>query len=41
MTLHQLTIHQAHQLLKSKKLSSVELTRACLERIVVSPHALS
>jgi aspartyl-tRNA(Asn)/glutamyl-tRNA(Gln) amidotransferase subunit A len=33
MTPHQLTIHEAHQLLKDKKLSSVELTRACLERI--------
>jgi aspartyl-tRNA(Asn)/glutamyl-tRNA(Gln) amidotransferase subunit A len=30
---HQLTIHEAHGLLKGKKLSSVELTRACLERI--------
>ncbi len=29
----QLTIHEAHGLLKSKKLSSVELTRACLKRI--------
>jgi aspartyl-tRNA(Asn)/glutamyl-tRNA(Gln) amidotransferase subunit A len=29
----QLTIHEAHQLLKSKQLSSVELTRAYLERI--------
>ncbi len=28
-----MTIHEAHQLLKSKQLSSVELTRACLERI--------
>jgi aspartyl-tRNA(Asn)/glutamyl-tRNA(Gln) amidotransferase subunit A len=28
-----LTIHEAHQLLKKKQLSSVELTRACLERI--------
>ncbi len=28
-----MTIHEAHQLLKAKKLSSVELTRACLERI--------
>jgi len=32
MTPHQLTIHQAHELLKSKKLSSVELTKACLKR---------
>jgi len=32
MTPHQLTIHQAHQLLKAKKLSSVELTKACLKR---------
>jgi aspartyl-tRNA(Asn)/glutamyl-tRNA(Gln) amidotransferase subunit A len=29
----QLTIHEAHEQLKSKKLSSVELTRACLARI--------
>ena len=29
----QLTIHEAQQLLKNKKLSSVELTKACLERI--------
>jgi aspartyl-tRNA(Asn)/glutamyl-tRNA(Gln) amidotransferase subunit A len=33
MTPHQLTIHQAHQLLKDKKLSSVELTKDCLERV--------
>jgi len=32
MTPHRLTIHEAHQLLKDKKLSSVELTRACLKR---------
>jgi len=32
MTPHQLTIHEAHQLLKEKKLSSVELTKACLKR---------
>ncbi|MFC1943422.1 Asp-tRNA(Asn)/Glu-tRNA(Gln) amidotransferase subunit GatA [Chloroflexota bacterium] len=31
--LNQLTIHEAHRLLKSKQLSSVELTKACLERI--------
>jgi aspartyl-tRNA(Asn)/glutamyl-tRNA(Gln) amidotransferase subunit A len=29
----QLTIHEAHRLLKAKKLSSVELTKACLKRI--------
>jgi aspartyl-tRNA(Asn)/glutamyl-tRNA(Gln) amidotransferase subunit A len=29
----QLTIHEAHKLLRGKKISSVELTRACLERI--------
>jgi len=29
----QLTIHEAHGLLKAKKLSSVELTKACLKRI--------
>ncbi len=28
-----MTIHEAHQLLKTKQLSSVELTKACLERI--------
>ena len=28
-----LTIHEAHGLLKSKKLSSIELTKACLKRI--------
>jgi len=33
MTAHRLTIHEAHELLKNKKLSSVELTRACLERV--------
>ncbi|MFC2059850.1 Asp-tRNA(Asn)/Glu-tRNA(Gln) amidotransferase subunit GatA [Chloroflexota bacterium] len=30
---NQLTIHETHQLLKAKQLSSVELTKACLERI--------
>ena len=30
---NQLTIHEAHRLLKTKQLSSVELTRASLERI--------
>ena len=29
----QYTIHEAHELLKNKKLSSVELTKAYLERI--------
>jgi aspartyl-tRNA(Asn)/glutamyl-tRNA(Gln) amidotransferase subunit A len=33
LTINQLTIHEAHQLLKTRQLSSVELTRACLERI--------
>lgn len=33
MKLHELTIHQAHQLLREKELSSVELTEAVLERI--------
>jgi aspartyl-tRNA(Asn)/glutamyl-tRNA(Gln) amidotransferase subunit A len=33
MTPHRLTIHEAHELLQDKKLSSVELTRACLERV--------
>jgi len=39
----QLTIHEASQLLRNKKLSSLELTKACLERIrQVEPkvHAL-
>ena len=43
MITHQLTIHEAHQLLKRKQLSSVELTKACLEHISqVEPkvHAL-
>jgi len=43
MIAHQLTIHEAHGLLKTKQLSSVELTKACLERIrQVEPrvHAL-
>jgi len=30
---NQLTIHEAHELLKARKLSSVELTKICLERI--------
>ena len=30
---NQLTIHEAHRLLKAKQLSSIELTKACLERI--------
>ena len=30
---NRLTIHEAHELLKTRKISSVELTRACLERI--------
>ncbi len=30
---NQLTIHEAHRLLKAEELSSVELTSACLERI--------
>ncbi len=29
----QLTIHEAHELLRTKQVSSVELTKACLERI--------
>ena len=33
MQLHQLTINEAHQLLKNKKISSRELTRAVLDRI--------
>ena len=33
MTLHQLTIEQAAALLKNKEISSVELTRAVLDRI--------
>jgi len=30
---NQLTIHEAHTLLKDKKVSSVELTKACLDRV--------
>ena len=30
---NQLTIHEAHQLLKARQLSSVELTKACLKRV--------
>jgi len=30
---NRLTVHEAHDLLKTKKISSVELTRACLEQI--------
>ena len=33
LKLHELTITEAHRLLKSKEISSVELTRAVLERI--------
>ena len=33
MIINQLTIHEAHRLLKAGQLSSVELTKACLERI--------
>ncbi len=33
MTANQFTVHEAHHLLKTKQLSSVELTKACLERI--------
>ncbi len=33
MIINQLTIHEAHRLLQTKKLSSVELTKAVLERI--------
>ena len=33
MKLHELTIHQAHALLKNKEISSQELTRATLDRI--------
>ena len=32
-SLHQLTIHEAHQLLKDKKVSSVELARATLNHL--------
>ena len=41
MTLNQLTIHEAHQLLKTKQISSVELTEACLERIQTIEPKLS
>jgi len=43
MEINQLTIHQTHELLKNKQISSTELTRAYLERIrQVEPdvHAL-
>lgn len=33
MIINQLTIHEAHELLKARQLSAVELTKACLERI--------
>ena len=33
MPLHELTIHEAHRLLKNKEISAVELTRAVLDRI--------
>jgi len=33
LIINHLTIHKAHRLLKTKQLSSVELTKACLERI--------
>ncbi|MBW2250790.1 MAG: Asp-tRNA(Asn)/Glu-tRNA(Gln) amidotransferase subunit GatA, partial [Deltaproteobacteria bacterium] len=33
MKLNELTIHKAHELLKQKEISSVELTRAVLDRI--------
>ena len=33
MKLHELTIAEAHRLLKNKEISSVELTQAVLERI--------
>ncbi|MCP4369012.1 MAG: Asp-tRNA(Asn)/Glu-tRNA(Gln) amidotransferase subunit GatA, partial [Deltaproteobacteria bacterium] len=33
MKLHELTIHQAHELLKQKEISSAEITRAVLDRI--------
>ena len=39
----QLTIHEAHELLKTRRVSSVELTRACLEhtyRVEPKVHAL-
>ncbi len=31
--LHDLTIHQAHQMLRNREISSEELTRACIQRI--------
>lgn len=33
MDTNQLTIHEAHELLRKRQLSAVELTKACLERI--------
>ncbi|TET43123.1 MAG: Asp-tRNA(Asn)/Glu-tRNA(Gln) amidotransferase subunit GatA, partial [Dehalococcoidia bacterium] len=32
--LHQLTIHEAHELLKQRKISSTELTKSVLKRTV-------
>ena len=31
--LYDLTVHEAHELLRSRRISSLELTRAVLERI--------
>ena len=33
MELHELTIHAAHDLLKKKEVSAIELTRAVLDRV--------
>lgn len=33
MTANQLTVHETHEQLKARKISSVEITKACLERI--------
>ena len=38
--LHQLTIHEAHELLRSGEITSVELTQACLDRILAVDNAV-
>jgi len=38
--LHRLTIHEASKLLKQKKVTAVELTRACLKRLAQADEKL-
>lgn len=40
MKLHELTIHQAHDLLKTRQISSTELTRAVLDHIGKTDHKI-